>query len=205
VVQVPVKNKDEDENTENNIDSQGEPDTSAESEPIEPKVDKELSLEDMTKAQLLDKAKAFQESVEENKDLYLRSQAEMENLKKRFKRDKEDWVKYANETLIKNLLPVVDNLEKAVFHAQVEDDFESHKEGVELTLKGLRDTLEKAGVKEVEALGKPFDPNFHMAMCEQEDAGAEAGTVLQEVQKGYLLNERLIRPAMVIVTKKKSE
>ena len=78
-------------------------------------------------------------------------------------------------------------------------------EGVELTLKGLMDTLKRVGVEEVKALGEPFDPNFHEAMCEQEDDCVKSGTVLQEFQKGYILNKRLVRPAMVVVSKGKPQ
>lgn len=150
----------------------------------------------------LEKLERAEETAKKNFDLYLRSQADIENMKKRFQREKEDWLKFSNESLIKELLPVMDNLEKAIAHSSDENSLDALREGVELTLKGLKTALEKAGLKEVKALGEPFDPNFHEAMCEQEDQCADPGTVLQEYQKGYLLNERLIRPSMVIVSRK---
>jgi molecular chaperone GrpE len=162
----------------------------------------EIPLEKMTKAQLIEKMSETQESVEKNFDLYLRSQAEMENLKKRFKKEKEDLVKYANESLIKRLLTVMDNLQNAIAHSRDKKALKALGEGVELTLKGLMDALEKAGLKQVEAEGEPFDPNFHEAVSELEDDTKEPGTVLQELQKGYILNHRLIRPAMVVVSKR---
>ena len=161
----------------------------------------DIPLENMTKAQLLDKIKQIQETAEENYDLYVRSQAEMDNMKKRFQKEKQGLIKFSNESLVKQLLPVMDNLEKAISHSQNENSLNSLAEGVELTLKGLKNTLEKAGLEEVKAVGEPFDPNCHEAVSEQEDDSMEPKTVLQELQKGYFLNKRLVRPAMVIVSK----
>ena len=163
---------------------------------------KEISLEKMTKAQLLKKISEIQETVEKNFDFYLRSQAEMENLKKRFKKEKEDLVKYSNESLIKRLLTVMDNLQNAITHSRDKKALKALGEGVELTLQGLMDALEKAGLEQVKAEGEPFDPNFHEAVSELADDALEPGTVLQELQKGYILNQRLIRPAMVVVSKR---
>ena len=162
---------------------------------------KETPLEDMKKAELIEKAKEIKKTAEENYDLYIRSLAEIDNLKKRFQKEKTDLIKYSNELLIKQLLTVIDNLEKAISASQDGNSIDSLREGVELTLKGLVDTLEKSGLARVEAEGAPFDPNFHEALFEQEDKSAEPGTVLQVLQKGYTLNERLIRPAMVAVSK----
>ena len=156
----------------------------------------------MTKEQLIEKISEVQALADTNMDSYLRSQAEMENMKKRFQKEKQELVKYGNEILTKQLLPVADNLEKALDHSKDENSLEALREGVDLTLKGLISVLEKAGVEVVQAIGAPFDPNFHEAVSEQTDDSAEPGTVLKELQKGYLLNDRLIRPAMVIVNKK---
>ncbi len=164
---------------------------------------KEIPLKKMTKAQLVEKVKKIQESAGNNYDLYIRSQAEMDNMKKRFQKEKEDLARYANETLIKQLLPALDNLEKAIANSQDKKSSVALAEGVELTHKGLLDTLKKNGVEEVKAVGEPFDPNFHEAVSGQEDDNVEPGTVLHELQKGYMLNERLIRPAMVVVSKGK--
>ncbi|UCF56789.1 MAG: nucleotide exchange factor GrpE [Deltaproteobacteria bacterium] len=166
---------------------------------------KEKPLEKMTKPELLQKINELQEESEKNHDLYLRSEAEIENIKKRNKKEKEDWVKYANETLVKEILPVIDNLEMAISHAHNENSLHALREGVELTLKGLRDTLEKSGLEEVKAEGEPFDPSYHHAVSEQEDQNVEAGIILQELQKGYTLNKRLIRPAMVVVSRGKPD
>ena len=162
---------------------------------------KTLSLEKLTKAELIEKLKEAEESARKYMDLYVRAQAEMDNLKKRLRREKEDFLKFANESLIKELLPVVDNLENALRHAQDENSVDALREGIELTLKGLKDALSKAGVEEVKAVGERFDPNFHHAVSQEETNKVETGTVLQELQKGYTLNQRLLRPAMVVVSK----
>ncbi len=185
-----------------NDTDQGETEENSKQGDESPKTEKkEIPVDKMTKAQLIDKIEQVQESVEENYDLYVRSQAEMDNMKKRFQKEKQDLIKFSNESLVKQVLPVMDNLEKAISHSQDENSLNSLKEGVELTLKGLKNTLEKAGLEEVQAVGEPFDPNCHEAISEQEDDSVEPKTVLQELQKGYFLNKRLIRPSMVIVSK----
>ena len=166
---------------------------------------KEKPLERMSKSELLQKINELQDEAEKNYDLYLRSEAEIDNLRKRNRKEKEEWVKYANETLIKEILPVIDNLEMAISHAQNENSLHALREGVELTLKGLRDTLEKSGLQEIKAEGIPFDPSYHHAVSEQEDQDVEAGIILRELQRGYTLKKRLIRPAMVVVSKGKPD
>jgi molecular chaperone GrpE len=161
----------------------------------------EKPLEEMSREELMHKVFQVQEISDKHYDMYLRTQAETENIKKRFRKEKEDWIKYSNESLIKELLQVLDHLELAVAHADNQTSYQALKEGVELTLKGLRDTLEKAGLEQVKALGEMFDPNFHQAVAQEEDPKAEEGTIIRELQKGYILNQRLIRPAMVIVSK----
>ncbi|MBW2027556.1 MAG: nucleotide exchange factor GrpE [Deltaproteobacteria bacterium] len=162
---------------------------------------KEKPLEKMTKAELMEKIAEIQEEAKRNYDLYLRSQADIENLKKRNSKERAELAKYANESLVKELLPVVDNLELAISHARSNNSLSALREGVELTLKGLKDTLVKSGLEEIGALNRPFDPNYHHAVSEREDDGVEPGTVLEEMQKGYLFNQRLIRPAMVVVSR----
>jgi len=169
---------------------------------VEDYENKDAPLEKMTKKKLLEKIKDLQQSAENNFDLYVRSQAEIDNLKKRFQKEKNELIKFSNEGLIKQLLPVADNLGNALSHSEEEESLDALREGMQLTLKCLMDTLEKTGVKQVRAMDKLFDPTFHEAVSEQVDDTVEAGTVLQELQKGYVLNERLIRPAMVVVSKR---
>jgi molecular chaperone GrpE len=162
----------------------------------------DIPLEEMTKDQLIEKVQEAEAASQKNYDLYLRSQAEIDNLKKRYQKDQQGLIKFANESLIKQLLPVADNLEKAIDHSQNETSVNALREGVELTLKGLMDVLQKAGVEAIEAVGGLFDPNFHEAVSEAAGNGVETGTVLKELQKGYTLNQRLLRPSMVIVSRK---
>jgi len=145
---------------------------------------------------------AAREEAGKNWDLYLRSQAEMENFRKRMQRDKQDALRFANEGILREILPVVDNLERAVEHARENDtDTAGLLEGVEMTLEQFARTLEKFGVKPVEAVGKPFDPACHEAMGQVVTGDAPPNSVVQQLQKGYLLNERLLRPALVMVAK----
>jgi len=164
----------------------------------------DVLLEEMTKERLIEKLAEAEAAAQKNYDLYLRSEADIDNLKKRYQKENQGLVKFANETLLKQLLPVADNLEKAIDHSQKETSTDAVKEGVELTLKGLLDVLQRAGVKAIDAVGQPFDPNFHEAVSEAVNERVEAGTVLNELQRGYTLHERLLRPSMVVISKKKA-
>ncbi|WP_233189468.1 nucleotide exchange factor GrpE [Geothermobacter hydrogeniphilus] len=145
---------------------------------------------------------AAREEAGKNWDLYLRSQAEMENFRKRMQRDKQDALRFANEGILREILPVIDNLERAVEHARENDtDTAGLLEGVEMTLDQFARTLEKFGVKPVDAVGKPFDPACHEAMGQMVTGEVPPNSVVQQLQKGYLLNERLLRPALVMVAK----
>ncbi|RPI75647.1 MAG: nucleotide exchange factor GrpE [Desulfobacteraceae bacterium] len=179
-----------------------DPDQTAEDDPAkESSADANRPLEKMSPPELLEKIKQLSEESKKNYDLYLRSQAEMENVRKRNKRDREEWLKYANESLIKEILPIMDNLERAIAHCQNDVSLTALREGVELTLKNLQSALIKSGVEEVKSCGEDFDPCYHEAIAELADEKAGPGTVLQEFQKGYLLNKRLLRPAKVVVCK----
>lgn len=141
-----------------------------------------------------------QAEVAENKDLYLRSLADLDNYRKRAQREKEDAFRFANDHILRNIIPVLDNLERAIEHAQNSSDEQgSLLQGVEMTLEQLRKVLESSGVTLIESLGLPFDPNFHQAMGQIPTSDQPPNCVVQEMQKGYLLNERLLRPAMVMV------
>ena len=156
--------------------------------------------EEMTKQELLKKLSETQEQAQDNYDLYMRTYAEMENIKKRGIKEREELAKYANESLIKEILPVIDSLEKAISYARDDENSSALIEGLKLTRDGLMKTLEKAGLEEVEAIGKPFDPNFHEAVSQQRDDTVAPGHVMIELQKGYALNGRLIRPSTVVVS-----
>jgi len=162
--------------------------------------EKVKKVEEMTKQELLKEVKDTEKKSQENYDLYMRTYAEMENIKRRGIKERQELSKYANESLIKEILPVIDNLQKALSHAQNDKNPSGLVEGIELTLDGLMATLEKAGLKEVEAEGRPFDPNFHEAISKQIDDKIGPGHVITELQKGYVLNGRLIRPSMVVIS-----
>lgn len=142
-----------------------------------------------------------EEEVKRLQDRTLRLAAEMENTRKRLEREKLDGICFANESLLRELLSVLDNLERAIQHAADGADFESLLEGIRMIHKGLLDTLAKFGCKPFESEGSDFDPNLHEAVMQQEAEGEAENKVLQELQKGYKLNDRLLRPAMVVVSK----
>jgi len=136
-----------------------------------------------------------------NYDRYLRTAADFDNYRKRASRETEDFRKYANQSLVKDLLPVVDDLERALAaSAQAPPAEAPLRQGVELTLRSLLKVLENHEVRSFESLGKPFDPAVHQAVLRRECPDATENTVIEEFQKGYTLNDRLIRPAMVVVS-----
>jgi len=136
-----------------------------------------------------------------NYDRFLRQAAELENFKKRALRERDELARFANESLIKDLLPVVDNLERAIAHAAGGGNGKPLVEGVEMVLKGLLDVLAKHGVTQISAAGQSFDPAKHEAMAQVESAAHEPNTVVEELHKGYMLHDRLLRPALVSVAK----
>lgn len=137
--------------------------------------------------------------AEENWNLYLSARADIDNIRKRGERDLQNAHKFALKDFIDTLLPVKDSLEMGIAAANETSDVDKLREGSELTLKLLMGAMEKFGVQEVDPLGDKFNPELHEAMAMQPSTTAEPNTVLQVIQKGYTLNERLIRPAMVIV------
>lgn len=143
-----------------------------------------------------------QARAEQNWDKYLRAAAELDNLHRRSLRDVQNARKFALEKIAAELIGVRDSLELGVAAAKADDaDVARLREGSEMTLRLLTSTLEKFGICELDPEGEPFDPEFHEAMSMQESAGAEPDSVLKVVQKGYTLNDRLLRPARVIVAR----
>ncbi|VVS93732.1 nucleotide exchange factor GrpE [Desulfoluna spongiiphila] len=150
-----------------------------------------------------EKIKAAETKAAENYDRLLRSTAEFDNYKKRSAREFQESKKYANEAFIKQLLPVIDNLERAVesIGDEGDDSGQGVIEGVKMTLSEIFKVFDKFHLKPLESEGKPFDPNFHQAVIQEETNAVPENTVVKEMQKGYLLHDRLIRPAMVVVSK----
>ena len=154
---------------------------------------------EMTVEALTQQLQVKEKEAAENQDKYLRAVAELENYKKRAARDRADSLKYGQENLIKDILPLVDNLDRAMVHACKSNDFEAFKEGLRLVQNQLNGCLEKQGVERVEAAGRDFDPNVHEAMLQVESPDHVHNQVVQEFEKGYLLNGRLLRPSKVSV------
>ena len=133
---------------------------------------------------------------QELKNRYLRTLADFDNLRKRTEREKTDFFRYATAAVLKDLLPVLDNFDRALEHSEEGDDF--HK-GVELIYKQLQDVLYKHGLRPIDESGVHFDPNFHEAVVREEDPSVPSHTVTAILQKGYFLHDRLLRPALVKV------
>ena len=139
--------------------------------------------------------------AQENIDKALRATAELDNIRKRTSRDIENAHKYGLERFVNELLPVVDSMELGINASQSAEDIESLREGMDLILKKLFDCLGKFGVNAIDPAGEKFDPEWHQAVSMQELEGTDSGQVITVMQKGYELNGRLIRPAMVVVAK----
>jgi molecular chaperone GrpE len=164
-------------------------------------------LGEMSLDEALEKLSAAELAVASHQSEILRLHADMQNLRRRAEQDVEKAHKYGQERLVSELLPVLDNLERAL---QVAGDQENElisalRQGVELTLKSFVDCLRKFHVEAVDPVGEPFDPQFHQAMGMQESATAEPDSVIAVMQKGYSLNGRVLRPAMVMVARAPSE
>ena len=153
------------------------------------------SLEDLEQ-----KLAAAESEAKESYDRLLRASAELENYKKRKQKEIADFRKFANESLLKELLNIADNLERAIDMPKNEGGETQIAEGVDLTLKELIKVFQKFGVQPIVSLGEPFDPAFHQAMMQQETTDQPENIVLNELQKGYMIHDRLLRPAMVVVS-----
>lgn len=142
-----------------------------------------------------------QEEARDIQDKMLRMAAEFENFKKRSQRERQTYLKYAEEDILKELLPSVDNLERAIEQGRNTDDVAALLEGVEMTFKGMLAALEKFGLKSLNGVGEPFDPNFHEAVAMETSSEVPENKILQEFQKGYMYKDRLLRAAKVVVSK----
>jgi molecular chaperone GrpE len=181
---------------------QSEPDAAGD-EQMEDALDEQTddALED-----LAEKLKSKEQEAQENYDRLLRVSAEFENYKKRASREMDEFRKYSNQSLIKEMLSVVDNLELAM------NSTNGHKtidkgllDGLEMTHREILKVFEKFKVKPISAIGQPFDPTFHEAVMQEETDEFPENTVINELQRGYLIHDRLLRPSMVVVAKSKEK
>jgi molecular chaperone GrpE len=163
-----------------------------------------MSIEPETlAAEQLEELKARAAKADDHWDRLLRVTADFDNFKKRATREKQDAIRFANEGLIEKLVPVLDNFDMAVAAAQTTggEASQSFQAGVAMILQQFKGVLVDAGLQEIDAVGQPFDPNWHEAVSQQESADVPDGHVIQQLRKGYKLRDRLIRPATVIVAK----
>ena len=172
----------------------------------EEKTEEDLELDSSGKdqAEAEDVSVQLEKALEKNlelEDKLLRMAAEQDNFRKRMQRERETAFKYAEEAILREILPSLDNLERAVEQCRCSPDAGALLAGVEMTCKGLLNTLEKFGVKPLAGAGQPFDPNFHEAVAMEPSADVPENTILQEYQKGYMFKDRLIRAAKVVVSK----
>ena len=165
-------------------------------------VDEETEVSDREPT-VEERAADAESKYKEMQDRYLRLNAEFDNYKKRMMRENSDRLKYFNMELIKELLPSVDNLERAISHAGDENsDLENMIEGLQMVYKGMQEAFGKFGVSEIESIGKEFDPNCHQAVGMIESQEVPENHVAEECLKGYYLHDRIIRPTMVRVSGK---
>jgi len=198
---IDIQSKDSDSNNTNQHQAAGgDPEMSSETIDglEEPLVEQPAETLDELKTEL----ESVKKEAQENYDRFLRASAELDNLRKRTAREKEDFRKFAVENVVKELLPVVDNLERAIHSSDSNDqDVAGLVKGVDLVLRDFLKVFDKFGVKPIESLEKPFDPTFHQAVMQEESPDQPNNTVISELQKGYLIHDRLLRPAMVVVSR----
>jgi molecular chaperone GrpE len=171
---------------------------------IKPPDEEIFATEETAEKAAADEGERLAEKLKEMSNKYVRLYAEFENYKKRLNKDKEELLKYGQESILYELLTVIDNLELALKHAS--DEVSTGLiQGVEITYKELMKTLEKFGLTAVEAEGKTFDPSVHHAMSQVERDDVEENIVVEEYRKGYKLKDKVLRPSLVSVSKKLSE
>ena len=142
----------------------------------------------------------MQQELGQARDMMLRLAAELDNYKKRSVRERESLIKYASQGVIQELIPILDNFERAIESANQSKDLDSLTKGVEMIFKQMYDALERKGVSKINALGETFDPNIHEAIAQVASDECPENTVVEELQKGYMLHDRVIRPSRVAVS-----
>ncbi len=169
-------------------------------------VEKEvIRPEDMDVKALRKALEKKETEFQELQNKYLRTLAEMDNFRKRAAREQTESIRYANEKIMSDLLPVIDNMERAITHSTEKKDFDVLIDGLNLILQEFSNAMDKHGVKCIESIGQPFDPSIHHAVVRVDTGTHNDNMIVEEFRKGYLLNDRVLRPALVSVAKKKDE
>lgn len=152
-----------------------------------------------SKEELLSEVARLQNELQDLQGKLLRASADFDNFRRRTRQEKEELGQYATMQFVQSILPVLDNFQLALGSENA--DAESLKKGVEMVFRQFQNTFESVGIKEMNAVGQPFDPNYHEAVIQVDTDEYESGTVVEELRKGYVLNEKVVRPAMVKVAK----
>ncbi|GLC88554.1 nucleotide exchange factor GrpE [Lysinibacillus piscis] len=155
----------------------------------------ELTVEEQYEAQIAE----LQAKLDDEENRHLRLRADFDNLRRRQQLDREAAEKYRAQSLLTDLLPVLDNFERALQVETTSEETASIVKGIEMVYRSLIEATEREGLQVIQAEGQPFDPNVHQAVMQEQDSEKEAGTVVRELQKGYLLKDRVLRPSMVSV------
>ena len=181
------------------------------------KKEKEISSEDTNEFQQNEKKNSeikietTEEKLKINQEKLLRVMAEMENQRRRFEKEKKEAFEFGGFNFAAESLPLIDNIDRAIVSFKNDENLKNNKdlnkiiESIEIVKKDLVSIFKKNGIGAIECINKKFDPNYHQAMLEVENNSKEPGTVVQEIQKGYMMNERLLRPSLVGVSKKEEE
>ncbi|RBW70495.1 nucleotide exchange factor GrpE [Bacillus taeanensis] len=176
-------------------------DTAAESEQSDEKVDSADNVELIEESEETDQEKeSLLAELEDTKTRLLRTQADFDNFRRRSRDEKAAAAKYRAKDLVESLLPVIDNFERALAVEVKDEQSKSVLQGMEMVYRQLKDALEKEGVEEINAVGESFDPHYHQAVMQVQSEDHESNTVIEVLQKGYQLKDRVIRPAMVKVS-----
>ncbi|UTH08037.1 nucleotide exchange factor GrpE [Macrococcoides canis] len=179
------------ETTETNVDESTETTT----ESTDESVVSEAPVEDES----TDPVAELEAKLEQSEEKYLRLYAEFENYKKRTRQELDTERTYRAQSVLRDILPAIDNIERALAQQGESDEFKSLHKGVEMVYESLLHSLKENGLEVIEALDQPFDPNLHQAVMQDSDPSKESGIILEELQKGYKLKERVLRPSMVKV------
>lgn len=160
--------------------------------------DNNAPADDLTRLQ--GEVDRLKEEAAHHYDQYLRTMADIDNLRKRTTREKEEYLRYASLPVLKKILPVVDDLERALQMSEVNKDYESLHKGLEMIARRMHEIVAEEGAQKIEAIGQPFDPQFHQPLAVEASSEHPENTVIEELQKGYVLHGRVIRPSLVKVS-----